>query len=90
MSNHAQVLFCVSDDPGMRMRDIGARVGITERAVHRIVDELVVGGFVTRERRGRRNHYAVVETSQLPDKLVHEQRVVDLLRLNAVAPEPVA
>jgi DNA-binding MarR family transcriptional regulator len=81
LSNHAQVLLCVAHDPSSRLRDIGERVGITERAVHRIVDELVTAGYLIRERRGRRNHYAIVDHLPLPDRLVREQRVADLLRL---------
>jgi DNA-binding MarR family transcriptional regulator len=83
LSNHAQVLLCVAHDPSSRLRDIGERVGITERAAHRIVDELVQAGYLTRERRGRRSHYTVVEHLSLPDPLVREQRVADLLRLLA-------
>ena len=40
LTNHAQVLLCIADDPGVRLREIGERVGITERATHRIVVEL--------------------------------------------------
>lgn len=83
LSNHAQVLLCVAHDPSIRLRDIGDRVGITERAAHRIVDELVDGGYLTRERRGRRSHYTITEHLPLPDPLVREQRVADLLRLLA-------
>lgn len=83
LSNHAQVLLCVAHDPSSRLRDIGERVGITERAAHRIVDELVEAGYLTRERRGRRSHYTIVEHLPLPDPLVREQRVADLLRLLA-------
>jgi len=83
LSNHAQVLLCVAHDPSSRLRDIGERVGITERAAHRIVDELVGAGYLTRERRGRRNHYVIVDHLPLPDPLVREQRVADLLRLLA-------
>lgn len=83
LSNHAQVLLCVAHDPSSRLRDIGDRVGITERAAHRIVDELVDTGYVIRERRGRRSHYTIVEHLPLPDRLVREQRVADLLRLLA-------
>lgn len=83
LSNHAQVLLCVAHDPSSRLRDIGERVGITERAAHRIVDELVEAGYLTRERRGRRNHYTIVDHLPLPDPLVRGQRVADLLRLLA-------
>jgi DNA-binding MarR family transcriptional regulator len=79
LTRHAQVLLCIADDPGMRLREIGERVGITERAVHRIVGELVDAGYVTRERRGRRNHYTIRPQLPLPDPLVREQSVGDLL-----------
>ena len=52
-----RVLTCVADDPGIRLRDIAAGVGITERAAHRILSELVDEGQVLRERDGRRNRY---------------------------------
>jgi hypothetical protein len=79
LTRHAQVLLCIADDPGIRLRDIGARVGITERAAHRIVGELADAGYLSRERRGRRNHYTVRLQATLPDPLAHEQNVGDLL-----------
>src|SRR5690242_4465427 len=57
LTNHAQVLRCIADDPGIRLREIGERVGITERAAHRIVVELETSGYVRRRREGRRNRY---------------------------------
>jgi DNA-binding MarR family transcriptional regulator len=59
LTNHAQVLLCIDRDPGVRLRDVAGEVGITERAVQRIVRELVEAGFVERRRVGRRNHYEV-------------------------------
>jgi predicted transcriptional regulator len=79
LTRHAQVLLCIADDPGIRLREIGERVGVTERAVHRIVGELVDAGYLTRERRGRRNHYTIRPQQPLPDPLVREQSVGDLL-----------
>jgi MarR family len=81
LTNHAQVLLCIADDPGIRLRDIGARVGITERAAHRIVGELEGSGYVERRRNGRRNHYTVKAHAPLPDPLAGKQRVGDLLRV---------
>lgn len=81
LTNHARVLLCIAQDPGVRLRDIGDRVGITERAAHRIVDELVDAGYLSRTRIGRRNHYVVHRTRPLPDSLVREQSVGDLLAL---------
>jgi DNA-binding MarR family transcriptional regulator len=83
LSNHAQVLLCIARDPNVRLREIGERVGMTERGAHRIVDELTRAGYVTRERHGRRNRYTIVAHLPLPDPLVRDQRVGDLLRLLA-------
>jgi DNA-binding IclR family transcriptional regulator len=81
LTNHAQVLVCIARDPGVRLRDIGERVGITERAAHRIVAELVDAGYLTRERNGRRNHYTVNAHLPLPDALAREQNVGQLLEI---------
>ena len=81
LTNHAQVLVCIADEPSLRMRDIGERVGITERAAHRIVAELSEGGYITRERTGRRNTYEVHADLALPDARVHNKNVGDLLAI---------
>jgi DNA-binding IclR family transcriptional regulator len=59
LTNHAQVLLCLADDPDIRLRDVAERVGITERAAQRILAELVDAGYVRTARVGRRNRYAV-------------------------------
>ena len=59
LTNHAQVLLCLAEDPDIRLRDVAERVGITERACQRIVSELVETGYVKTTRVGRRNTYAV-------------------------------
>lgn len=79
LTNHAQVLVCISQDPAVRLREIGETVGITERAVHRIVVELVDAGYVYREREGRRNRYTVEPDLPLPDRLARGRKVGDLL-----------
>jgi DNA-binding MarR family transcriptional regulator len=86
LTNHAQVLACVARDPGIRLREIGDKVGITERAVHRIVDDLDTAGYLARERRGRRSHYTVQTHLPLPDPLARGQRVGDLLKVLAEPP----
>jgi DNA-binding MarR family transcriptional regulator len=82
LTNHAQVLLCVARDPGMRLREIGDAVGITERAAHRIVVELEAAGYLTRYRDGRRNRYEITRSLPLPDRLARHQNV-DLLRVLA-------
>jgi hypothetical protein len=57
LTNHAGVLACLAKEPGVRLRDIAARVDITERAAHRIVCELEVEGYLTRHKVGARNFY---------------------------------
>jgi DNA-binding IclR family transcriptional regulator len=59
LTNHAQVLLCLAEDPDIRLRDVAERVGITERASQRILAELVEAGYVTTTRVGRRNRYTV-------------------------------
>lgn len=59
LSNHAHVLICIGQQPDMRMRDIAARVGVTERAVQRIVADLETAEILERVREGRRNRYDI-------------------------------
>jgi DNA-binding MarR family transcriptional regulator len=79
LTNHAHVLTCVAHDSGIRLRDIASAVGITERAAHRILSELVADGYVLRERQGRRNRYEVVSRRPLRHPLVEQREVGDLL-----------
>jgi DNA-binding MarR family transcriptional regulator len=59
LTNHSHVLVCIANDPTVRMRDLAAEVGITERAVQRIVADLRDAGYLSLERQGRRNYYYV-------------------------------
>jgi hypothetical protein len=81
LTSHARALLCIAQDPGIRLRDIGARVGVTERAAHRIVGDLADAGYVARERHGRRNRYTVNSNLALPDPVARRKRVGDLLAL---------
>jgi DNA-binding Lrp family transcriptional regulator len=89
LTNHGQVLVCIADEPGVRMRDISERVGITERAAHRIVAELADAGYITRKRTGRRNAYLIHTDLPLPDALARNQKVGDLLAILASPSEPI-
>ena len=48
LSNHAIVLICLTREPDLTLRQIGDRVGLTERATHRIVSDLVHQGYLVR------------------------------------------
>ena len=80
LTNHSHVLVCVDEDPTARTRDIAARVGITERAVQRIVAELCEAGYLTRKRVGRRNRYTVHGEKSLRHSVEDHCRVSHLLK----------
>jgi DNA-binding MarR family transcriptional regulator len=86
LTNHARVLLCLAEDRGIRLREVGERVGITERAAHRIVGELEEAGYISRTREGRRNRYTVHGHRALPDPLARSQRVGDLLEVLVARP----
>jgi DNA-binding transcriptional ArsR family regulator len=79
LTNHAQVLVCIAEDPGVRLREIGERIGITERAAHRIVSDLAAAGYITRERNGRRNLYRINAELPLHDPISRAQSVGQLV-----------
>lgn len=79
LTNHAHVMVCLAQDPDARGRDIAERVGITERAVQAIISDLVAGGYVSRERRGRRNHYRLNPGAPLRHPLEAEHSIGALL-----------
>ena len=80
-SNHAHVLFCLAADPGMLLRDVAAQVGITERAVQRIVADLEAADVLTRVREGRRNRYKVDPRVSLRHPVEAHRNIGDLLAL---------
>jgi DNA-binding MarR family transcriptional regulator len=91
LSNHTHVLVCLAGDGDLTVRDIAQKVGITERAVLRIIAELEQGGVLEREREGRRNRYRIHSEVPLRHPLEAHCRIGDLLRLVAAkAPDPEA
>jgi predicted ArsR family transcriptional regulator len=81
VTNHTQVLLCISRDGDLRLRDVAEKVGITERAAQRIVADLVEAGFVERKRVGRRNHYSVDRSAKMRHPAQMHQEIGDLLDL---------
>ncbi|MEM6959777.1 MAG: winged helix-turn-helix domain-containing protein [Myxococcota bacterium] len=79
LSNYAHVLLCIAKNPDTRVRDIAVDVGITQRAVARILTELETAGVVDRERKGRRNHYTLRLDAPLRHPLESHSTVGDLL-----------
>ena len=58
-SNYGHVLVCLARDNESRLRDVATDVGITERAVQKIVRELQDEGYITVRKHGRRNRYRI-------------------------------
>ena len=78
LTNHAHVLLVVRRDPHVRLRDIAAAVGITDRAVQLILGDLEQAGYLRRSKVGRRNEYVVLG-GPLRHPLERGQAVDDLL-----------
>ena len=85
LTNHGQALLCIAADPGVRLREIASALGITERAAYGIVTDLVGAGYVHKARHGRRNRYTVQVDKPLPEALLRQRTVGQLLDLLAHA-----
>lgn len=81
LTNHAHVLFCIAQDPEVRLRDVSARVGITERAVQRIVTDLESEGYLRVSKEGRRNRYEVRDDLPLRHPIERSRSVRALIDL---------
>jgi MarR family len=80
-TNHARVLICIAGDPGLRLRDLAAVLGITERSAYGIVADLVQAGYVVKDKDGRRNRYRVEGHLPLPEPIGRERTIGDILVL---------
>ena len=87
-SNHGHVLVCLAGDPGARLRDVATNVGITERAVQKIVRDLQDGGMVRIAKRGRRNRYQINSKISLRHALEAQCTLGDLMKLVNKSPGP--
>jgi len=85
LTNHARVLLCVARDPGMRLRDIAATVGITERSAFGIVTDLAAGGYAVKQKDGRRNRYQIQAHLPLPEPTTQERSIGEVLAVLTVA-----
>jgi len=83
LTNHARVLLCIAHDPGVRLRDIAARLDITERSAYGIVTELADAGYIIKHKDGRRNRYQIQAHLPLPEPTSRERTVGEVLALLA-------
>lgn len=81
LSNHGHILMCIARDSDIRVREIAQAVGITERAVQRILGELEDAAVISRRRKGRRTHYVINHRKPLRHPIESHHSVGELLRL---------
>jgi DNA-binding IscR family transcriptional regulator len=91
LTNHARALLCIAHDPGVRLIDIAAALGITERSAYAIVNDLSTAGYVIKEKDGRRNRYELQGNLPLPGPAIRSTTVGEVLAVlvgdsGAVAP----
>jgi DNA-binding transcriptional regulator PaaX len=79
LTNHARALLCIADDPGVRLREIATKLGITERSAFAIVNDLTAAGYVVKEREGRRNRYEIQHHLPLREETGRERTIGDVL-----------
>jgi predicted DNA-binding transcriptional regulator YafY len=90
LTNHARVLLCIAYDPGVRLRDIAARTGVTERTAYGIVTDLTAAGYVVKHKDGRRNRYQIQAHLPLPETDSRERTIGEILALLAGADDEAA
>jgi hypothetical protein len=79
LTNHARVLLCIAHDPGVRLRDIAASLGVTERTAHGIITDLTRAGYVVKQKDGRRNRYRVEANLPLREPASREPAIGEVL-----------
>ena len=79
LTNHAQALLCIANDPGVRLIDVAGALGITERSAYAIVNDLAGAGYVLKSKDGRRNRYQVQGHLPLPERTVRSTTVGEVL-----------
>jgi len=90
VTNHAHVLEAIANNPTIRLRDIAADVGITERTAAQIVNDLEEAGYLTKTRDGRRNRYEVHKELPLRHPRHSHHTVGELIRFLKAPPDPAA
>jgi hypothetical protein len=83
LTNHGRALLCVADDPNVRIRDIAASLGITERRAHGIVTDLTAAGYLIKTKDGRRNRYEIQAHLPIPEPSARERAIGEVLDLLA-------
>jgi predicted transcriptional regulator len=78
LSNHGLVILHIVQNPQATLREIALGTGLTERAVYQIVRELEEGGFISKQKMGRRNAYNLNRQGILGYPVYGQVSVVDV------------
>jgi len=89
LTTHARVLLCIAHDPGARLRDIAATLGVTERRAHGIVTDLTQAGYLITQKDGRRNRYQVQAHLPLPGPGTREPAIGEIVALFSARSEAI-
>jgi hypothetical protein len=81
LTKHGRALVCIAHDPGVRLRDIAATLGITERSAFGIVNDLAEAGYVVKDKDGRRNRYQVQAHLPVREAIGREPTIGQVLEL---------
>jgi hypothetical protein len=81
LTSHGRVLLCIARDPGVRLREVAASLGITERSAYTIVTDLTAAGYVVKQKHGRRNRYQIQSHLPLPEPASQEPAIGDVLAM---------
>ncbi len=81
LTKHGRALVCIAHDPGIRLRDIAAALGITERSAYGIVNDLTDAGYVVKDKDGRRNRYQVQSHLPVREAIGRETTIGQVLEL---------
>jgi len=79
LTNHALVLKFLALHPQITANEISSEIGITERAVRKIIADFSSEGYIIKDKEGRRNRYAI--NIHMPLKTQKNKVVSDLLKV---------
>lgn len=81
LTNHARALLSIAHDPDLRLRDLANALDVTERTAYSIVVDLTEGGYVAKEKDGRRNVYHIQSHMPVRDSVGRKREIGELLGL---------
>jgi predicted transcriptional regulator len=80
LSHHAHILIALDKDPDSKIEDLAEILGVTPRSVVNVLNDLVDGGYLTKSKLGRRNHYQISKDAYLRHATSAQKRVGDLIQ----------